>query len=242
MIPLGVVNQQTLGGGFTPADLSPEFWVEVGDIGDFYQDSSKTTAVTANGDPVGAWVDLSGNGNDLIQAIAANKPTYQTSSVDVDGIDDYLEYSSYVNPDEFIVGLRFDHATTESTRGVISIGPSVTSGTPFLIFQTTNTYTRVFIDGNYRFVLSNTLNSENSIVLKVTKPSTNYLVDVWLNGVKQTQYNAGTALSFAGLTHNVYLFTGYSGRTTNSIMGFILAEGSFSDTEAENLSDYLDGI
>lgn len=49
-----------------------------------------------DGDPVSTWIDLSGNGNDVTQATASKKPTYQTSEINgkpclrFDGVDDFL--------------------------------------------------------------------------------------------------------------------------------------------------------
>ena len=53
-----------------------------------YQDAAMTVPVTANGDPVGAMMDLSGNGNSAIQTVSASRPTYQT-----DGILHWLEFN-----------------------------------------------------------------------------------------------------------------------------------------------------
>lgn len=59
----------------------------------------KADAITglSDGDPVGTWADQSGNGNDLVQATAAKKPTYETNEcngepiVRFDSVDDYLK-------------------------------------------------------------------------------------------------------------------------------------------------------
>ena len=57
-----------------------------------YQDAAMTIPVTANGDPVGAMMDLSGNGNHAIQTVSASRPTYQTDGIlhwlAFDGVDD----------------------------------------------------------------------------------------------------------------------------------------------------------
>lgn len=64
--------------------------------GSLYQDSARTTPVTANDDPVGSWTDESGNGNHVSQATAANKPLFKTGIVNgkptvrFDGTNDFM--------------------------------------------------------------------------------------------------------------------------------------------------------
>lgn len=43
--------------------------------------SADTIIGLEDGDPVGTWPDQSGNGNDLVQATAANKPTYEINEI-----------------------------------------------------------------------------------------------------------------------------------------------------------------
>lgn len=49
--------------------------------GTLWQDSARTTAVTANNDPVGAMDDLSTGGNHLLQGTAGARPTYKTGQI-----------------------------------------------------------------------------------------------------------------------------------------------------------------
>jgi|SRR5690554_2003375 len=66
-----------------------------------FQDSDGTTPVTADGDPVGLMLDISGRGNHASQETSARRPIYRTdgsiSWVAGDGIDDGL-----VVPDYFV--------------------------------------------------------------------------------------------------------------------------------------------
>jgi len=63
-----------------------------------FQDSAMTVPVAADGDPVGAMLDKSGNGNHMLQATAANRPLYKTSGglhwIESDGVNDLLSCSS----------------------------------------------------------------------------------------------------------------------------------------------------
>lgn len=69
-------------------------WYDPSDLSTLFQDASMTIPVTANGDPIGAMIDKSGNGNHAIQPVAAARPTYYTDGVlhwiNYDGVDDWL--------------------------------------------------------------------------------------------------------------------------------------------------------
>lgn len=73
--------------------------LDFSDISTLYQDSGKTTAVSADNDPIGAAVDQSGNGNDALQTTVGMRPTYKTSiqnSLSVargDGSDDKMAFT-----------------------------------------------------------------------------------------------------------------------------------------------------
>lgn len=80
---------------FSPTDISGLLkWHN--DTSLFWQDSARTTPVTANNDPIGSWDDLSGNGRHAIQATAGLRPLYKTGAqngrvgVLYDGVDDVL--------------------------------------------------------------------------------------------------------------------------------------------------------
>ena len=94
----------TLRPGSGPADypFSPEMvsglklWLDAGVPASLWQDSARTTRVTADADPVGAWDDLSGNGNNVIQATAGSRPTFKQNIqggkpiIRFDAVDDFL--------------------------------------------------------------------------------------------------------------------------------------------------------
>lgn len=90
-------------GGFSAAEFTPRAlfgggllggWYDPSDISTMFQNSNGTTAVAADGDPVGYIADRSGAGNHLIQATAGARPLYKTSGglswLEFDGIDDQL--------------------------------------------------------------------------------------------------------------------------------------------------------
>jgi hypothetical protein len=231
------------GGSFVPSDLPGLIlWTDVSDTDTLFQDSGKTTPVTANDDPVGAWADKSGEGNDVIQATASARPLYKTTYIDSDGAGDFLSSSSILIPDEVMVGvhLTVNDSFATQTNGYVSRGSSSASGSPYFLVTEGTGIIQIFIDGGYRFSHSMSTGETVRIVVRVTKPSTNYLVDCWFDGVKQTQYDAGTALSFVGSTFAWYLFSGYPGTGDANIPRFVYYEGTYDDTDAENIDSYLE--
>lgn len=81
----------------TPPDLPPgDFWAlyDPSLRASLFQDVAMTVPVLADGDPVGAMRDLSGNGRHLLQATAAARPIYRhagnVSWLEGDGVDDML--------------------------------------------------------------------------------------------------------------------------------------------------------
>ncbi len=94
----------------TPLDIPGlKLWVEA-DTG-LYQASNGTTPAS-NGDPVGYWADQSGQGNHLIQATTASKPTLRTllgpggtrPAVEFDGTDDWMQKAfTLVQPETIFI-------------------------------------------------------------------------------------------------------------------------------------------
>jgi len=64
----------------------------VNGVQSLFQDAAGTTAVTANGDPVGLAVDKSGNEVNAAQSISASRPVYNMSPsrLSLDKVDDAL--------------------------------------------------------------------------------------------------------------------------------------------------------
>jgi hypothetical protein len=88
---------RTAGGGapFSPADIAGlMLWVKAD--GTLWQDDMRTTPVTSDSDPVGAWDDESGLGSHLLQATGTKRPLYKTGvqnslpAVRFDLADDFL--------------------------------------------------------------------------------------------------------------------------------------------------------
>jgi hypothetical protein len=92
-------NVAALMGGFSPLSLSPALWLRA-DQG-LYQErtgASATTAASADADPVGTWLDQSGNGRHATAAADSKRPTLKLAIVNgkpvvrFDGSDDFLDF------------------------------------------------------------------------------------------------------------------------------------------------------
>lgn len=89
------LSAAVLSRGFLPTHIAGcKLWLRA-DRG-LWQDAARTTPATADGDPIGAWEDLSGNGNHATQSTAAAKPTLKLGVMNgqpvirFDGVDDWL--------------------------------------------------------------------------------------------------------------------------------------------------------
>ena len=85
---------------FSPLSLSPALWLDASDAATLFQ-SNGGAAAAADGDPVGYWLDKSGNGRHLTQASGTNKPAFKTaiknglSAVRFDGVNDSLATATF---------------------------------------------------------------------------------------------------------------------------------------------------
>lgn len=82
--------------GFTPAYFGADLlaWFDADDLATLFQSNAGTTAVTSDGDVVGAWTDKAGNVSVSSPADDGTRPVWHTSGgldwVDSDGTDDVL--------------------------------------------------------------------------------------------------------------------------------------------------------
>ncbi len=92
--------RRTRAASFSPTDISGcKLWLPAD--GTLWQDSARTTPATADGDPVGAWDDNSGQGNNALQASSTQRPLYKTGIQNskpvlrFDGSNDRLQTSAF---------------------------------------------------------------------------------------------------------------------------------------------------
>lgn len=111
---------------FSPASISGLTSWQRADK-DVYQDSGLTTPATADGDPVGGWVDQSGNGNHLTQSTGASRPLLKLAVVNgrnalrFDGVDDYF-IRNVQSSDEYTIAVALKFSGTGGLYYVVKNG------------------------------------------------------------------------------------------------------------------------
>jgi hypothetical protein len=66
---------------FTPRSISGlALWLDASDASTLFQDAAATTPATATSDPVGAWLDKSGNARHATQSTAGSRPTISATA------------------------------------------------------------------------------------------------------------------------------------------------------------------
>ncbi len=79
---------------FNPMTMTPNLWVDASDMTTLFQDSARTTPITAPADPIGGVADKSGSGKHLLQATGAARMAFRQTggknAINPDGVDDEL--------------------------------------------------------------------------------------------------------------------------------------------------------
>lgn len=179
----------------TPADIFngavDGVWYDPSDITSLFQDNAGTTPVTADGDPVGLMLDLSGNGFHASQATAGNRPVYKT-----DGVTAWIECTAASS--HFMT----HNANAPETGQFLAVYAfeSSASGVPFLAFGAgiNTTYSGL----SFRNVAPNTIQlngsdaTANGTLVAVAATAAKQLV----SATRTTLFRNGTSLALASNT------------------------------------------
>jgi hypothetical protein len=133
-----VATANAVGGLIQPslyfANAEKGAWFDANDITTLFQDAAGTIPVTALGQPVGKWLDKSGNGNHATQSIAGQRPTYQQDTegnynVTFDGVNDQLvtPLINFTATDKMTVGIGLHVIGSASAAVALELGSDVNS-------------------------------------------------------------------------------------------------------------------
>lgn len=222
---------RTAAGAFSPPDIAGlHRWHKAN--GTLWQDSARTTPASADGDPVGAWDDESGNGGHQTQATDSLRPTLQTGEVNslpvvrFDGSDDYL--SGSITADASFTA--FFVVKKQSAAGAASRAVAFWGGVAELYTNTGDGSGWLWYDGTVR-VFGGTATNWTCITLKHTDTSN---MTPYLNGTAGTTFNPAdsvstqTALNLSRFDEGDY-----------DVAEVILYDTALSDTDRGNVEAYL---
>ena len=230
---------------FAPDTLEGlQLWLDADDLSTLYQDSALTTAVTADSDQVGGWVDKVTGTAKATQATATKYPLYKTgvqngkAGVLFDGSNDYL-----VLPDVAMDGavtLVLVMNTVSLSAADIPIVISRNTGNTYYMWITTTNAPQLAVhlfDTGDRSVSSNAdMTGCNIIGLTNVEGSP---VSLWRNGVEQVGVvNTGTfgaqGASRLGIWRDssTLPYNGY-------ICELLVYDRVLSDSEMAQLSEFL---
>ena len=120
---------------FSPLALSPSAYFDPARLETLFQDQTGSLAVTADGQPLGLWQDLSDVANDLSQPISAARPTYRTDGsdhwIEMDGVDDGLKTADIFdveNPVTMVLGYQMLSTSGTSRINMAEISKTSTNG------------------------------------------------------------------------------------------------------------------
>jgi hypothetical protein len=131
-----IATANAVGGLIQPslyfANAEKGAWFDANDITTLFQDAAGTTPVTAEGQPVGRWLDKSGNGNHATQPNTNLRPTYQRDAegnynVTFDGVNDFLATPSinFTGTDKMTVGLGIHVVGSASAAAALELGNDI---------------------------------------------------------------------------------------------------------------------
>jgi hypothetical protein len=235
---------------FSPVELFANSeqgaWYNPGDLSSLFQDSAGTVPVTADGDPVGKMLDLSGNGNHATQSVSGSRPVYRTDGalhcLEGDGVDDFLRNTT-VNFTATSLSLLVagNHGIDGGSglQGIFKAGNSdIGSSDDFILLRPTTS--SGVSDGSdfkhYSFGVTNNANFITEIYYRSSG------ISFLLDGATVNEIN--TSLGAIAVTNDIIILSSlqteqyWDGR----FYGSIFRDGEFAAPEKSQARTYLAGL
>ena len=225
-----------------------------------YKDSALTTAATADGDPVGGWVDQSGNAYNALQSTSANRPTLKLNQQNslptilfTSASSTFLTLGTALGrPRNYTIFcvMAVDSPTTRQIPhgSISSAGASDTAWGDYVVSQTGTTSASA--NPNFGDGTNNTSVYTPAVWVASTYNYMTYIhrdndttINVWKNGTQQSV----TALSSAAYQNygHVYNFSlgregDYNGLYLQGHIGeFIVYNGALVPSDRASVESYL---
>lgn len=239
----GVFSQVMGGAGFSPTTIATVIAIWKAD-GVLWQNSTRTTVVTANNDPVGAADDVTSGGFNALQATSGNRPTYKTSvqnglpGILFNGSSTALRAdtlaSTFSGADKAITAISAVKFVSVSVLGAIwGLGRSTDADNP-LLFGGSNASAQWNVQhrnsggATFKQLAAGTSNTTTAHVMSTVFDGTN--VQIFVDG---TQVGATTALNVGTMTVDQFAL-GCLPRTSNGLFlnGYLFEQHIFTSALA----------
>ena len=202
-----------------------------------FQDAAMTIPVTASGDPVGAMMDLSGNGNSAKQSVSTNRLIYSTNGtfnwIAFDGVDDFLQatYGAAVTP-PCTLSLAMNRLDT-ATGAVLLSGPDAENRHQISI---SGTGTLIGVSGSSVLSGSSLPIGKHIITLVINGADSSLRVD----GIVTVSGTLDDSVATTGLTIGAVWFGSYPIR--QDVYGIVHAEGISKVSQIESYLAQKSGV
>lgn len=240
------MNQRTLrpsASGFTPRSITGlALWLDASDASTLFQDAAATTPATATSDPVGAWLDKSGNARHATQSTAGNRPTVSAASLNSRGTVAFAGALSQrlgatvPGTDGQLYTLLAVVRNATSANGVL-MGERGGNFTNALHFQTANNRLTMYIQRSEPLYGPH---SGAAVIYGYSKDSTS-LFRGYQNGARVISDDGAvvSGLHLANLLRNIGSSTGGASAFTGNIAELIAYPTSLSDANRQRVERYL---
>lgn len=220
---------------------NPYIWYDPSDLSTLFKDSLMAERVTKDRDPVGAVLDKSGYGINLIQPILQSRPIYRTdgniSWIEFNGVDQYLFTT--------VPAIQSPYTCVSGFRLLSTIGPS----TENMFFGATNIYLFQTDSGSHfqQGHAGGSLTNATQVAIGADFVATQYYSDGSENSrlaIDNEPYSEGTMNIAAPITLSDLLSIGNReanpGNVTNCrFSGLILVDSELSDSGVDTAQKYI---
>lgn len=237
---------------FSPTEISGlALWLDASDGATLFQDSAATTPATATSDPVGAWLDKSGNARHATQSSSGSRPTISATltngkrALAFNGTSSTLAIANYAG-ESGVSGLTRYMVMSQPTAAGFLTG---TGGSGGNFFQQVSFEGRFFSGSAYRSVsmpLYSYLNAGTRILCSVYSGSAATVSDgiqpygdgallpqLATNGTLPTTLSGSASTYFLGSNLNANNF--FNGRT----LEVLTYNRELTSTERRRVEQYL---